>query len=230
MFCRTLFGFVIALAIALPGAASTETTSQTVSLTVVSRCGASVVLEKAELGTTDGRTTVDIPLIRVGSFFYTGRTTVAPGRYHVGALVRGATARNDCWGGTEIAVLPGHDRNVGIEVTPLGGHYDANAFVYGTLPFGGFTRGVLIGKSFENPVEIDGDAYYAEHTVPGSYLLKLSYGESLECRISVVIPEQGTRMDVSLQQAQQCLGFPYHDPSTGESGFVPIFPSPSPRP
>ena len=81
----------------------------------------------------------DIRLTRVGSFFYVGRTTVAPGRYLVGASVL-----PKCWGGALITVLPGHDRNVGIEVTPLGnGHYDAYAFLYGTLPFAGFVSGTL---------------------------------------------------------------------------------------
>lgn len=228
---RTAIMFVIIAAIALPGAASAETTSQTVNLTVVSRCGASIMLEKAGISTEDGRTSVDMPLTRVGLFFYTGRAPVAPGHYHVGALVRGATARHDCWGGSEITVLPGHDRNVGIEVTPLGAaHYDAHAFLYGTLPFEGFVRGTLVGKSYELPVEVGGGAYYAEHEFPGSYVLKLSYGDSLECRIPVVIPEQGLRLDINVQQAQQCLGFPYHLPATGERGFVPIFPSPSPSP
>jgi hypothetical protein len=116
-------------------------------------------------------------------------------------------------------------------VTPLGsGHYDAHAFLYGTLPFGGFVRGTLIGKRGEEPVEIGGGAYYAEHEYPGTYVLKLSYDDSLECRIPVEIPERGRRLDISAQGAQQCLGFPYHYPSTGERGFIPLFPSPSPSP
>lgn len=212
---KWIFGLACALSMSF-GSALAQTTSQTVNLTVVSRCGIAVVLDKADLTSEGGRLVTGIRLNRVGSFFYVGRATVvSPGRYSVGALVRGATPRSDCWGGTEITVLPGHDRNVGIQVTRLG-----------------FVRGVLIGKGLEEPVEIDGDAYYAEHELSGSYLLKLSYGNSLECRIPVVIPAQGTgkRLDISVQQAQQCLGFPYHDPSTGESGFIPLFPSPSPSP
>jgi hypothetical protein len=87
-----------------------------------------------------------------------------------------------------------------------------------------------MSKSYEVPVEIDDDAYYVEHQFPGRYVLKLWYGDFLECRIPVVIPTEGLRLDISIPQAQQCLGFPYHYPSTGESGFVPIFPSPSPSP
>ena len=72
------------LAVLLTHAAVAETERQTVNLTVVSRCGASVVLEKAGLNMQDGRSVADIPLTRVGSFFYAGRTTVGPGRYLVG--------------------------------------------------------------------------------------------------------------------------------------------------
>ena len=205
-----------------------DTTAQAVNVTVVSECGASVVLQKATLNMEDGRPVADARLTRVGPFFYVGHATVAPGRYWVGASVL-----PKCWGGAEVTVLPGHDRNVGIDVTPLGsGHFDAHAFLYGTLPFAGFVRGTLIGKRSENPVEIDGNAYYAEHAYPGDYVLKLSYGDWLECRIPVVVPEQGqgARLDISAQQAQQCLGYPYRYPSTGESGFAPLFPSPSPSP
>ena len=174
----------------------------------------------------NGRLVTDIPLTRVGSYFYVGHTAVAPGHYLVAASLP-----PKCWGGLEITVLPGHDRNVGIEVSPLGsGHYDAHAFLYGTLPFAGFVRGTLIGKGLEKPIEVDVGAYYAEREYPGSYLLKLSYGDSLECRIPVIIPQRGVRLDISLQRAQECLGFPYHYPTTGERGFVPLFPSPSPSP
>lgn len=218
-------GFAVTLTIA-SGAASAESTSQTINLTVVSRCGISVVLKRAGLNMENGRSAVDVPLTRVGSFFYTGKATVAPGRYFIGAST-GST----CWGGSKITVLPGHDRDVGIEVTPLGsGHDDTQAFLYGTLPFGGFLRGTLIGKKLEDSVEIDRDAYYIEHAYPGNYLLKLSYGDSLECRIPVVIPKQGMRLDISLQRAQRCIGFPYRYPGTGKRGFIPLFPSPSPRP
>ena len=134
-------------------------------------------------------------------------------------------------GGTEITVLPGRVRNVGIVVTPLGsGHYDAHAFLDGTLPFTGFVRGALIGNGYNDPVEIDAGAYYAEHEYPGTYLLKLSYGDSLECRIKVVIPQAGMRLDINVQQAQECLGFPHHYPATGERGFILLFPLPSPSP
>ena len=129
--------------------------------------------------------------------------------------------------------MPNRDRNVGTAVTPLGnGHYDAHAFLYGTLPFTGFVRGALVGEKFEIPIEVDAGAYYAEHAYPGKYLLKLFYGDSLECLLPVVVPQQGTgtRLDISVKQAQQCLGFPYHIPSTGESGFIQLFPSPSPSP
>ncbi|HTV73415.1 MAG TPA: hypothetical protein VME66_06920 [Candidatus Acidoferrales bacterium] len=211
-----------------PISASADATRQTVNLTVVSSCGVSVVLGKATMSTDNGYQ-VDVPLARVGAHFYAGHAGVAPGRYHVGVpVIRGATPRSDCWGGTEVTVLPGHDRDVGIQVVTLGEHYDAHAFLNGTLPFPGFVRGSLIGKSYDSPVEIDDGAYFVEHQFPGRYLLKLSYGDSLECRIAVVIPEQGMRFDVSVQRAQECLGFPYHYPSTGERGFVRLFPSPSP--
>jgi hypothetical protein len=226
-------GFAILMSILLASEALAETSPQTVNLTVISRCGASLVLEKAGLNMQDGRPVADIRLARVGSFFYVGRTTVAPGRYLVGASVL-----PKCWGSALITVLPGHDRNVGIEVTPLGsGHYDAYAFLYGTLPFAGFVSGTLTYvsgplslKGAEEPVEVDSGAYYAEHAYPGSYLLKLSYGDSLECRITLVVPKQGTRLDISAKQAQQCLGFPYHYPETGERGFIPLFASPAPSP
>jgi hypothetical protein len=229
---RALFGFAL-LTVAFTSAALAETEPQTVNLTVVSRCGASLVLEKAGLNMQDGRPVADMPLTRIGSFFYVGHTTVAPGRYLVGV-----SALPKCWGSALITVLPGHDRNVGIEVTPLGGgHYDAYAFLYGTLPFAGFVSGTLTYvsgplslKGAEEPVEVDSGAYYAEHAYPGVYLLKLSYGDSLECRVTVVVPKQGTRLDISAERAQQCIGYPYHYPSTGERGFVPLFPSPSPSP
>ena len=158
------------MSILLASEALAETSPQTVNLTVVSRCGASLVLEKAGLNMQDGRPVADIPLARVGSFFYVGRTTVAPGRYLVGVSVL-----PKCWGSALITVLPGHDRNVGIEVTPLGsGHYDAYAFLYGTLPFAGFVSGTLTYvsgplnlKGAEEPVEVDSGAYYAEHAYPG---------------------------------------------------------------
>ena len=128
-------------------------------------------------------------------------------------------------------MLPGRARNFGIEVTPIGStHYDAYAFLDGTLPFAGFVRGTLTSKGFEDPVEVDAGAYYAEHEFPGRYLLKLSYGDFLECRLAVVIPPRGIRLDIRVQQAQQCLGFPYHYPATGERGFILVFPSPSPSP
>ena len=223
------FGYALPLAIALPLAASPEVTSQTVNLTVVSRCGPSIILRKAGLNGLDGRPLADMPLTRVGSFFYTGHASAAPGQYLVGVNVGDTITK--CWGSSKITVLPGHDRDVGIEVTPVGsGHYDAYAFLYGTLPFGGFVRGTLVGNKFELPADIDGDAYFVEHAYPGSYLLKLSYGDSLECRIPVVVPAQGMRFDISVQKAQQCIGFPYHLPFTGERGFVPLFPSPSPSP
>ena len=229
----TPLGLAIFLSILRSSAVSAETSSQTVNLTIVSRCGASVLLEKAGLNMEDGRPVTDIPLTRVGLFFYTGHATVLPGRYLVGASVP-----PKCWGGTGITVLRGHDRAIGIEVTPGGsGHNDAHAFLYGTLPFAGFVSGTLTYvsgplnlKGAEEPVEIDSAAYYVEHAYPGAYLLKLSYGDSLECRMTVVIPKQGVRLDISAQQAQQCLGFPYHYPSTGERGFIPLFPSPSPGP
>jgi hypothetical protein len=171
-----LFGFAILATVLLASAALAETRPQTVNLSVVSRCRASLVLEKAGLNMGDGRSVVDISLTRVGPFFYIGHTTVAPGRYLVGV-----SALPKCWGSTEITVLPGHDRNVGIDVTPLGtGHYDSRAFLYGTLPFAGFVRGTLIGKQFEDPVEVDSGAYYVEHAYPGAYLLKMTYGDSLE--------------------------------------------------
>jgi hypothetical protein len=228
---RPLFGFAILLVVLLTNAALAEPELQTVNLTVVSRCGASLVLEKAGLNMQDGRPVANIPLTRVGSFFYVGRATVAPGRYLVGVSVL-----PKCWGGALITVLPGHDRNVGTVVTPLGnGHYDAYAFLYGTLPFAGFVRGTLTYvsgplnlKGAEEPIEVDSGAYYAEHAYPGTYLLKLSYGDDLECRMTVVVPKQGARFDISASQAQQCIGFPYHYPSTGERGFVPLFASPSP--
>ena len=230
---RALFGIATLLAVLLTHAAVAETERQTVNLTVVSRCGASVVLEKAGLNMQDGRSVADIPLTRVGSFFYAGRTTVGPGRYLVGVSVQ-----PKCWGGALITVLPGHDRNVGTEVTPLGnGHYDAHAFLYGTLPFAGFVSGTLLYvsgpldlKGTEEPVEVDSGAYYAEHAYPGVYLLKLSYGDSLECRMTVVVPKQGARLDISAQQVQQCIGFSYHYPGTGKRGFIPLFASPSPSP
>jgi hypothetical protein len=230
---RALLGFAILPSFLLASEALAETKPQTVNLTVVSRCGASLALQKAGLNTQDGGPVADIPLTRVGSFFYIGNTTVAPGRYLIGVSVL-----PKCWGAALITVLPGHDRNVGIEVTPLGtGHYDAYAFLYGTLPFAGFVSGTLTYvsgplnlKGVEDPVEVDSGAYYVEHAYPGVYLLKLSYGDSLQCRIRVVVPKQGARLDVSADQAQQCLGFPYHYPSTGESGFILLFPSPSPNP
>jgi hypothetical protein len=202
--------------------------SQAINISIVSRCEASVVLEKAQVSSEDGRQIGEVPLTRLGAFFYSGQAAVAPGRYLVGA-----SAGRKCFGGAEITVLPNSDRSVGIEVTPLGnGHYDAHAFLYGTLPFVGFVSGSLVGEKFEIPIEVDAGAYYAEHAYPGNYVLKLSYGDSLECRFPVVVPQQGTgaRLDISVQQAQQCLGFPYHIPSTGERGFVPLFPSPSPGP
>ena len=79
-------GFAILMSILLASEAFAETSPQTVNLTVISRCGASLVLEKAGLNMQDGRPVADIlRLARVGSFFYVGRTTVAPGRYLVGA-------------------------------------------------------------------------------------------------------------------------------------------------
>jgi hypothetical protein len=232
MKCAPL-GFAILASILSAGAALAETRPQTVNLSVVSRCGASLVLEKAGLNMQDGRPVANMPLTRIGSFFYVGRTTVAPGRYLVGVSVL-----PKCWGSALIMVLPGHDRNVGIEVTPRGnGHYDSHAFLYGTLPFAGFVSGTLIYaggplnlKGAEEPVEIDSGAYYAEHAYPGVYLLKLSYGDSLECRITAVVPKEGARLDISAQQAEQCIGFPYHYPDTGERGFIPLFASPSPSP
>jgi hypothetical protein len=225
MKCAPL-GFAILVSILSASEALAETRLQTVSLSVVSRCGASLVLEKAGLNMEDGRSLADISLTRVGPFFYIGHTTVVPGRYLFGVSVL-----PKCWGSTEITVLPGHDRNVGLDVTPLGtGHYDSHAFLYGTLPFAGFVRGTLIGKQFENPVEVDSGAYYVEHEYPGAYLLKLTYGDSLECRIPVVIPPRGMRLDIGMQQLQQCLGFPYHYPKAGERGFILLFPSPSPSP
>jgi hypothetical protein len=202
--------------------------SQAINLSIVSRCGASVVLEKAQVSSEDGRPIAEVPLTRLGPFFYGGHVSVAPGRYLVGA-----SAGSKCFGGAEITVLPNRDRNMGIVVAPLGnGHYDAHAFLYGTLPFAGFVRGSLVGEKFEIPIEVDVGAYYAEHAYPGKYLLKLSYGDSLECRLPVVVPQQGTgtRLDISVQQTQQCLGFPYRIPSTGERGFIQLFPSPSPSP
>jgi hypothetical protein len=230
---RALFGFAILPLFLLAIPASADTSQQTVNLTVVSRCGASLVLEKAELNTQDGPSVADMPLRRVGSFFYVGRTTVAPGRYFIGVSVL-----PQCWGAALITVLPGHDRNVGIEVTSMGtGHYDAYAFLYGTLPFAGFVRGTLTYvsgplrlKGSEQPVEVDSGAYYVEHAYPGVYLLTLPFGDDLQCRLTAVVPKQGTRLDISAEQAQQCIGFPYHLPSTGERGFVPLFASPSPRP
>ena len=192
---RALFGFAL-LTIALTSAALAETGWQTVNLTVVSRCGASLVLERAGLNMQDGRPVADMPLTRIGSFFYVAHFSVAPGRYLIGL-----DSLPKCWGGGEITVLPGHDRNVGIEVTPLGnGHYDAHAFLYGTLPFAGFVSGTLTYvsgplnlKGAEEPVETDSGAYYVEHAYPGAHLLKLSYGDSLECRMTVVIPEAGCK-------------------------------------
>ena len=90
--------------------------------------------------------------------------------------------------------------------------------------------GRLLANSLRDQVEVDSGAYYVEHEYPGAYLLKLTYGDSLECRIPVVIPQRGMRLDISMQQAQQCLGFPYHHPETGERGFILLFPSPSPSP
>lgn len=199
--------------------------SQSVYLTVISRCGNSIILAKAEISALDGHPVADIPLKRAGPYFYTGQTIADPGTYRVGL------SEEKCWGDAKITVLPGHDRYVGIEVTPLGmGHHDAYAFLYGTLPFAGFVRGTLVGKHFEDPVDIDRDAYYVEHAYPGSYVLTLFYVDSLQCRLPITIPEHGMRLDIGVEQMQQCIGFPYHHPSTGESGFVPLFPSPSPSP
>jgi hypothetical protein len=208
------------LTAALTSAALAETEPQTINLTVVSRCGASLVLEKAGLNMQAGRPVADMPLTRIGSFFYVGRATVAPGRYLVGVSVL-----PKCWGSALITVLPGHDRNFGIEVTPLGsGHHDAHAFLYGTLPFAGFVSGTLTYvsgplslKGAEEPVEVDSGAYYAEHVYPGVYFLKLSYGDSLECRVTVVVPKQGVRLDRTTIQAPESAAsfccFPHRHPA-----------------
>jgi hypothetical protein len=228
---RALLAFAIALSSTVLNSAVAETTLQRVNLAVVSRCGASVVLEKATLVAEDGRPAADIPLKPIGPYFYAGQVTAAPGTYHVGVSKPGPTIKTGCWGGAKLTVLPGHDRNVGIEVVEIGGaHYDAYAFIYGTLPFGGFVRGTLVGKRFEQPVDIDNNAYYVEHAFPGNYLLKLYYSDALECRVQIAIPENGLRYDISVHELQQCFGFPYHFPSTGESGFIRIFASPSPPP
>lgn len=222
-----MLGVIVGLSYS-PHIAWADAPSQAINITIVSRCGASVALEKAWVSSEDGREIADVFLTRLGSFLYTGHTAVAPGRYLVGASIG-----SKCWGSTDVTVLPNRDRNVGTEVTPLGnGHHDAHAFLYGTLPFAGFVRGSLVGEKFEIPIEVDAGAYYAEHAIPGKYVLKLSYGDSLECRLTVVVPQQGTgtRLDISVKQAQQCLGFSYHIPSTGERGFIQLFPSPSPSP
>jgi len=224
---RALLAFVFTLASTLLGAAAAEKQTQRVILTVVSRCGTSVVLEDADLSTKDGHQAAIIPLVRIGTYFYRGEAAAEPGTYDVGLDI----PKKKCWGGTKLHILRGHDRTAGIVVSPLGpGHYDAYDFVYGTLPFAGFLRGTLMGKSFDQAVEIDHDAYYVEHAYPGSYVLRLFYDNSLECRLPITIPQDGIRIDVSVEQAERCIGFPYRYQSTGESGFMPLFPSPSPSP
>jgi|HubBroStandDraft_2_1064218.scaffolds.fasta_scaffold22300_2 hypothetical protein len=202
--------------------------SQTIYLTIISRCGPDVVLTKAS-AYRDGRPPTDmpIPLTRIAPFFYTGQVTVAPGRYGVGASVG-----DKCHSGDEVTVLRGHDRHVGIEVGWGGTVWDANAFLYGTLPFTGFVGGTLIGPFGDEPIRVDGDAYYAERISTGSYVLKLSYGDGLECRVPVVITgfNEDKRFDISVEQMQQCVGFPYRYSGTGERGFILLFPSPSPSP
>jgi len=153
---------------------------------------------------------------------------VAAGRYGVGANLH-----NKCFGGDEITVLPGHDRDIGIEVVPFGGTvWDANASVSGTLPFKGFLRGTLSGRFGEEPIDVQGTAYYSERISVGSYTLKLEYGDGLECRIPVEISAYNEikRLDISAQQMQQCIGYPYHYPGTGESGFIPLYRPSTPSP
>ena len=200
--------------------------SQTIYLTIVSRCDPSVVVGEA-LARREGPSPTDIrvPLMRIAPFFYTGHIKVSPGRYDVGARIQ-----SRCFGAAEVTVLPAHDRDVNIEVGAEGAVWDAHAFLYGTLPFKGFAGGTLAGNFGEKAIEIDGQAYYAEHVSPGGYVLELSYNGDLECRIPVVITSsyEGQRLDISIERMQQCIGYPFHYPGTGGSGFTHLYPTSTP--
>ncbi len=62
----------ILMSILLASEALAEASPQTVNLTVISRCGASLVLEKAGLNMQDGHPVADVRLARVGRSFTSG--------------------------------------------------------------------------------------------------------------------------------------------------------------
>jgi len=223
-------GFVVAASLATPGAcAPAPTAPQVVNFTIVSQCGPTIILHKAYVSSEDGHKTTYVDLSRETSVFYSGHVAVPPGRYDIGVNV--GKNRDQCFGGSAVAVLPGRQRDIGIRVGRYGRVVDAHSFLYGTLPISGFFRGDLVGSGDDIPVDIEHLAYYINNVSPGIYLLKLFYGpeSTLECRITVTIPTQGARADIDLQKVRVCLGFGYHL-GTGERGFIQLFPSPSPSP
>jgi hypothetical protein len=186
--------FVVAASLATSGvSAEAPTAPQVINFSIVSQCGPSAILNKAYVTSEAGRETSYVRLTRETSEFYTGHVAVLPGRYNIGVNV--GENRDQCFGGSTVAVLPGRQRDIGIRVGRLGSVVDAHAFLYGTLPMSGFFRGDLVGRGFDNPVDIDHLAYYINNVWPGVYLLKLFYGpeSTLECRTTVTIPAQGAR-------------------------------------
>ena len=112
-----------------------------------------------------------VPLQHKTQNLYTGNSQVQPGHYTL------SVQDGFCVAHVAITVLAKRDRNVGVILREGSRtHYDAHAYVAGTLPIAGISSATLMSKNgASTPLIVDRSAYYGEHLADGSYTLVLNF-------------------------------------------------------
>lgn len=135
---------------------------------------------------------------------YEGQSQIAPGHYSL------IVEAGSCYANTDVTVVAGHARSVGVILQPGRSHYDAHAFVAGTLPLGSISRAYLSRDmgSVAFPLTIDNNVYYGQHLLDGEYTLVLVFGDQdLECRLPVTVRGDGTIYNVSARDVLRSVGY-----------------------
>jgi hypothetical protein len=145
-----------------------------------------------------------VPLQHTAQNLYTGNSQVHPGHYTL------SVQDGFCVAHVAITVLAKRDRNVGLVLREGSRtHYDAHAYVAGTLPIAGISSATLMSKNgAATPLIVDRSAYYGEHLADGSYTLVLYFSEQdLQCRLPVAITGTGSIVDVGPSDITRTIGY-----------------------
>lgn len=139
---------------------------------------------------------------------YKGSLAVEPGRYLLEAKA------GVCKSYFDVTILEGRDRHVGVVVRTgrVIYQYDAKSYVAGRLPMAGIDSGALVAPDgTQYALDIDNEAYYAEHLRNGNYVLTLHFAQTdIESRIPIRIPGSGIVRDVSGSDISDTVGIPVH--------------------